>query len=560
LVINTVDTADNLTLNVGIASSTTALTKTGAGTLTLTANRDYLFTGATYVNAGTLVLNSLTSAVAGGFRSSVTINNGGTAKLGASNKIIDTAAFTVNAGGTFDLAGFSEAITTLNGSGSVTNSTGTPSTLSWRGTGTSIFSGVISGNTSLFLDNANAYTINLTLSGQNTYTGTTTIGGGGAGGGILTLGANNAVPSGSTIYVGVIGGTSGGAVFDLAGFDQTAGPIYMAAGNTSASYARIVNTAGSSKLTLTGGASALTWTPRGVATDASAIVGVTTVDLNNAPQTFTVGQVSFNTTVGYCLWVSSVITNGSLIKAGTGFLLLTGVNTYTGATTISGGTLEIGVSGVLGGGAYAANITNNATFSYNSTATQTLSGVISGTGALVKNNTGTLNLTGLNTYTNTTTVSAGTLLVNGSLNVTSRVTVASAGTLGGAGTMGIVTNTGTLAVGNGATMGTLTTSNLVMGASSTYVFDLNGTGSGDSVTVNGNLTLNSSSVITVVPQGVFNGGHTYTLFNYKTVSGTLPTTVLGGNPIRAMTLMDDSANNRIVLKVAGPAGTLISFF
>ena len=548
LIINTVDTADNLTLNVGVTATSTALTKTGAGTLTLTANRDYLYTGATYVNAGTLVLNSLTSAAAGGFRSSVTINNGGTAKLGASNKIIDTAVFTVNAGGTFDLAGFSDTIASLNGSGSVAN-TGGAATLTLKGAN-STFSGVISGNTALTILNGT-----LTLSGQNTYSGVTQISASNNSGN-LKLGASNALPSGGAINVG-----AGGSAFcslDLAGYDQTAGAIYMCTGYDANNYQSIIyNSVGSSKLTLTGGGSAVNADNASGSRQGVGYIYVTTLDLNNAAQTFTVAD-----SVNYAndLIVTSVIQNGALTKTGAGTMLLSGASTYSGATTISGGTLEIGGSGVLGSGAYAANITNNATFSYNSTASQTLSGVISGTGALVKNNTGTLSLTGPNTYSGATTVSAGTLLVNGSLNVTSRVTVASAGTLAGAGTMGIVTNNGTLAVGNGATMGTLTTSNLVMGAGSSYVFDLNGTGSGDSVTVNGNLTLNSSSVITVVPQGVFNGGYTYTLFNYKTVSGTLPTTVLGGNPIRAMTLMDDSANKRIILKVEGPAGSMIFFW
>ena len=549
LVINTVDATDNLTLNVGISNGaatpavvTSALTKTGAGTLTLTANRDYLYTGATYVNAGTLVLNSLTSAAGGGFRSSVTINNGGKAKLGASDKIIDTAVFTVNAGGTFDLAGSSERIGALSGSGSVTN-TGGAATLTLQASST--FSGVISGNTALTLVNIGPFV----LSGQNTYSGATTVTGDGGGGPtIIKLGVNNALPSGGILNFGTFGWHLN---LDLAGYDQTVGPLTT--GGQNGSVATVYNSVGASKLTLSGGATAVT-TPSSYHVGPT-FIAVTTLDLNNAAQTFIVADIGNVND----LTISSVIQNGALTKTGAGLMLLTGANTYAGATTISGGTLEIGGAGVLGSGAYAANITNNATFSYNSTASQTLSGVISGTGALVKNNTGTLNLTGANTYSGATTVSAGTLLVNGSLNVTSRVTVASGATLAGAGTMGIVTNNGTLAVGNGATMGTLTTSNLVMNAGSSYVFDLNGTGSGDSVTVNGALTLNGSSVITIVPQGVFNGGYTYTLFNYKTVSGTLPTTVLGGNPKRPMTLIDDTANKRIILKVEGPPGTVITF-
>jgi fibronectin-binding autotransporter adhesin len=170
LVFNTAAAADNLTLNVGIAASTTALNKTGAGTLTLTANRDYLYTGTTTVNAGTLVLNALNTD---GFKSTaVTINNGGTAKLGAADKVVNTALFTVNTGGTLDLNGSSDSIGALAGSGSVTNGAGSP-TLTLK-SGTQTFSGVISG-TGLTLKVDGAVQ---TLSGTNTYSGGTVVSGG----------------------------------------------------------------------------------------------------------------------------------------------------------------------------------------------------------------------------------------------------------------------------------------------------------------------------------------------------------------------------------------------
>ena len=46
--------------------------------------------------------------------------------------------------------------------------------------------------------------------------------------------------------------------------------------------------------------------------------------------------------------------SGSLIKAGTGTLVLSGTNTYNGATTISGGTLQLGGTAALPGGTASA--------------------------------------------------------------------------------------------------------------------------------------------------------------------------------------------------------------
>ena len=266
---------------------------------------------------------------------------------------------------------------------------------------------------------------------------------------------------------------------------------------------------------------------------------------------------------------AGLISNGDnggtlcLAKANTGKWILSGANTYSGPTTISAGILEIGGAGLLGGGTYATNIVNSATFRYNSTATQKISGVISGTGILINNN-GTLNLMGTNTYSGATTVSNGTLLVNGSLNLTSRVMVANAGTLGGAGTVGIVTNSGTLAPGNGSAMGTLTTSNLVLNAGCTNAFDLGATNTdsittnSDSVVVNGNLTLNGG-VITVTAQAGFGVG-TYTLFSYGTSSGgTLPT-VAASFPFRQMSLMNDTTAKKVLLIVdVLPDGTVYKF-
>jgi autotransporter-associated beta strand protein len=102
---------------------------------------------------------------------------------------------------------------------------------------------------------------------------------------------------------------------------------------------------------------------------------------------------------------------GALTKNGLGTLTLSGTESYTGGTTLSGGTLVIGGAGQLGSGSYANTISMaaNTVFSYASSANQTLSGVISGAGALTMSGASTLTLSGANTYSGKTTVAAGTL-------------------------------------------------------------------------------------------------------------------------------------------------------
>ena len=124
------------------------------------------------------------------------------------------------------------------------------------------------------------------------------------------------------------------------------------------------------------------------------------------------GILVTNTTKNYTISGSAIAGNGSLTKSGAGTLILGGANTYTGPTTISAGTLTIGGAGLLGGGTYATNITNNGDFYYNSSANQILSGNISGTGKLEHHANGTLTLSGTNSYSGGTVFqSLGTLII-----------------------------------------------------------------------------------------------------------------------------------------------------
>jgi autotransporter-associated beta strand protein len=163
--------------------------------------------------------------------------------------------------------------------------------------------------------------------------------------------------------------------------------------------------------------------------------------------------------------VSESAAGSGLTIAGGGTVVLTGVNTYTGPTTVSGGLLEISGSGQLGGGAYAANITNNGTFNFDSSASQILSGVISGSGALTDSGTGPLTLSAAETYAGATTVSAGTLALaaGSSLAASSSVKIGAGATFDVSG----VGASATYSLGSSASFTASSTATLVGGASGT---------------------------------------------------------------------------------------------
>ena len=108
-------------------------------------------------------------------------------------------------------------------------------------------------------------------------------------------------------------------------------------------------------------------------------------------------------------WSQDIDGKGSLVKEGSGRLILTGHDTYTGGTTISGGVLQIGDGGTKG--SIVGDVANNATLAFNRSDDVTFDGLISGSGLVVKQGDGVLTLTAANTYTGGTTVSGGTLVV-----------------------------------------------------------------------------------------------------------------------------------------------------
>jgi outer membrane autotransporter protein len=171
---------------------------------------------------------------------------------------------------------------------------------------------------------------------------------------------------------------------------------------------------------------------------AGSIAGAGTYFLGS--KQLTVGSNNSSTTVSGVIEDGGAAggTGGSLVKVGTGTLMLTGVNTYSGGTTISQGTIAVIADTGLGaptgsltfnGGtlqfdssfnlspsrAITLNAANNGfagggTFDTNGFTT-TISQVIQGAGGLTEAGGGVLVLSGDNTYAGGTTISAGTLQV-----------------------------------------------------------------------------------------------------------------------------------------------------
>lgn len=127
--------------------------------------------------------------------------------------------------------------------------------------------------------------------------------------------------------------------------------------------------------------------------------------------------------------VHSIITNGSastatLVKSGSGTLILTGANGYSAGTVIHEGTVQVGAGAALGS-LGTGNVTNNASLVFNRSDALTQTQVITGAGTLTKQGAGTLTLGTANTYTGTTSVTGGLISIGAvaSLGATSALTL-----------------------------------------------------------------------------------------------------------------------------------------
>ena len=523
--------SDTLSISSKITGSG-GVTKTGAGTATLSGGNDY--SGATGIDAGTLT-------VGGG-------SNGG---------IGDGSAVTVSSGATLNLSG-NETIGSLAGAGSVTLGTSTL-TVS-PSSGSTTFSGAISGTGSLTKEGAGT----LVLTGTNTHSGTTTVSAGTlelnssagtalADGGAVTLSGGTLTLSSTTETIGTLSGASGtlalgGNALTVA---QANNRTFAGAITGTSSGSLILNGAANNTILAltgttnsTGFAGAITILKGGLEVSADSNLGAGTLTLNGGTLRLTATAATIDNAVaigssggtisvppsGGDLTLSGAISgSGTMIKAAGGNLTLSGDNgSFTGAFNINAGTVTVSHANALGTTAGGTTVASGAALALSGGITiaenLTLSGSgVSSGGALVSasggntvsgtvtlNDDATITATGALTLSgvvsgafNLTKAGSDSLTLSGTNSYTGTTTV-SAGTLSISGSGNISAAAVTLAGG------TLEST----GSSVTLANDITlGTG-------NGTVSVGSGKALTL--SGVISGANTLT----KTGSGSL---TLSGN-------------------------------
>ncbi len=458
-------TGGTLTITGAISGSGVTLTKTGGGTLTLnTATNTY--SGGTFVNSGALTFNTVNSLGAG----NVTLgtSGGGDATLTSSTQTSFSNNIIVasGSGGTLTFGTTSNSGSTSTWSGTLTLNDNLAITSAQASTSNGLnLTGAISGSGGITKIGSGLLTLS---SSSNSYGGNTAINAG-----TLKDGANNALPTGTTLTIGSAGNS---ALFDLNGKSQQVAGLLTAG---TAANQSVINSSGTN--------------------------GTLTLNVTSGTDVF-----------GGVLGVSGN-SNFVLDKEGAGTLQLTNTgNLYSLGTTINGGTLavdnnaELGTAGVtitFGGGTLdltAAGFSSGRTVTLNAgggtvqvdTGTSTLSGIISGTGALTKTGPGILLLTNANTYSGGTVISGGNIQLSGG---------SPTGTIG--------SNTGTLTMTGG-------------------VFDPHGVNSAiGNLTGTGGTILNnfssSQSVITIGNGNTGGGNFQGAIINNNTGNGTVALTKTG---------------------------------
>ena len=304
-------TGVSATISAGIVGSA-GLTKSGSGTLTLSAANTY--TGKTIIAAGTVSVSA--------------IGNVGTASssLGAPT---DAASGTIDLTGTLihtGAASGSDRVVNLMGTGTIRNDgsgtltlsggiTGVDKKINFRGTGSITETGVIAtGNGQLFRTEFGTLTLN---NAGNSFSGSVTVAQGTVSvNSISDAGAPSALGQGTAIILGQTTNTGGGKLR----FTGTGGGSSNRSITISSNF---VNDGGTIENTVAGQSLKLTGTV-GVGSGSAASTVLTIAGA---------GDGEF----------SGGISGGGLgiSKGGGGTWTLAGANTYTGTTTVYGGTLAL---------------------------------------------------------------------------------------------------------------------------------------------------------------------------------------------------------------------------
>ena len=534
----------------GVMSGNASLTKTGAGTLTLTGANSY--SGGTRLNSGTVAVASDARLGTGG----LTFNGGALQTLAA---LTSTKAVSLLGAGTIDTNGFTSTFSgAITGAGSLAKTGAGTLILTGANTftgGTTVNAGTLQGNTTslrnTIVNNA-AVVFNQTAAG--TYAGV--MSGTGSltkiGAGTLTLSGANIYSGGTNVTAGILSGNSTslqGSIVNNAtvNFNQAVAGTYTGA----MSGAGVLTKTGVGTLVLTG---TNTYTG-GTTVTTGTLQGNTTSLQSNIANSATLifDQVASGTYAGV------LSGTGSLTKTGVGTLTLTGANTFSGGTRFNGGTVAVASDAQLGAGALTFNGGALQTLAaFNSTKAVSLlgagtidtngfaanlSGAITGAGSLVKNGAGTLTVTGANTYTGGTTVNAGTLQGNTtSLRNTIVNNTAVVFDQAGTGTYaGVMSGTGSLTKNNVGTL-ILTGANTYTGGTTVNAGALQGS----TASLQGNISNNAAVIFDQASAGTYTGGISGTGSLTKNNAGTLvltgANTYSGGTTVGGGTLQGSAAS------------------
>lgn len=491
-----------------------AITKIGAGTLTLAPTAASTYTGATVINGGTLALDfsagTLSSILAS--TSLLTIAGGDLKLKGRSGASVDqslssTGAFTLGAsGGSIIMESNGGTLTRLN-LGTITSTAAGGSLLVNAPTNTAVrFNHNLNGGTNLngrivFTDGSGAY--NWAANGGAT---TDTVG--------LATYAD-------------VAGTSIATVTDTnnSRIDSTTASQTTTVSGTWITNSLKIN-AGATGQTLALGANSLTLTNGGLLFTGANDYSITSSTGTLKSGTATNSDLIIHQYGSGNLTIGAVLANGigtsTLTKTGSGKLTLTGANSFTGGVFVNGGILSFsdvasGAGGLGSGVASAITIRDGATLQYtgatgtiaagttagshtfslsggnarievtNAATVLTLAGGTSGGGSLVKIGAGTLAITGSATYTGSTYINEGTLQITAAdLLPTTPMIIASGAFLdiaAGSDTIGSISGAGTITAGAATSARTLTVGGDNL--SSTFSGTFTGTGAGHVLTKTG---------------------------------------------------------------------------